>query len=206
MPWWDELSGMWWRPGASAPPLQAVLSVAGWAQQTSLLPWLPISPFTIVTEGKHETLGNHLEPITFQWIAQNDARYVKSVLNCVRNHRTRNMKQLYMYLREHYEPECWRECSELEEMQEQLASWRQNRAGGQMGHTRMWDAFQLEAVASKMTSTAARATAHAARGTAEAEWMTAEAARVTREAARIATSGSLDGAATIEPLRKKAKI
>ena len=61
---------------------------------------------------------------------------------------------------------------------------------GQMEHTRMWDALQLEAVASKITSTAARATAHAASGTAEAEWMTAEAARVTREAARIATSGS----------------
>ena len=92
--WWDRV---WWQPG-----------VDGWAQQTSLLPWLRICPWTISTGQKYGTCGNRLEPVTFRWIIQKESDYVKSVLTRVRKLKNRNMQQLYMYLREHYQPESCR--------------------------------------------------------------------------------------------------
>ena len=116
--WWDRV---WWQPGEFAPPSHAVLPVDGWAQQTSVLPWLRICPLTISTGQKYATCGNRLEPVTFQWIIENDPDYIKSVLTRVRKLKNRNMQQLYMYLREHYQPESWKKWNALESIEEQLA-------------------------------------------------------------------------------------
>jgi len=129
---------------------------------------------------------------------------VKFVLNRGGAHREQNMQQLYMYIREHYEPTHCRPGGELEEMEKRLEEWRQHTVTAEENYMA---AFQLEAIAARMTSTAATATAEAARATAEAAWMTSEAARITSEAARMATCLSSDDTARLEPQpKKKAKI
>jgi len=160
---------------------------------------------TISTGQKYATCGNRLEPVTFQWIIENDPDYIKSVLTRVRKLKNRNMQQLYMYLREHYQPESWKKWNALENIEEQLAEWRQNMADvAKETHAKY--ACQLDAQAAVMTQNAVKATAESARATAAAAWMTTEAARVTAHATRTRTAGSLNGEATMQPQHKKAKI
>lgn len=202
--WWKE---KWWKDVESAPPVQAVLPVAGWVQQTASLPWLPISPFTISKGTRYGKSRTRREPKTFKWIIEHDAAYVKLVLEYVGRHKTHNMQQLYMYIREHYEPTHWKRYSDLEEMQDQLAEWRSNITEDfTVEETRRMAAFRLKAIAKKMTIEAESMTVEAARATEEAAWMTAEAARVTAEAAGLGIPESSTDDQSMELQPKKARI
>lgn len=203
--WWENV---WWQDGESAPPRNAVLSVAGWARQTSCLPWRSISPLTISTGGKYGTSRNGLEPKTFQWIMEHDSIYVKLVLENINRHRDYpNMQQLYMYLREHYEPTQWKRYIQMEEMQQRLAEWRQSIAfDNTVEETKAMADFRKRAIAAEMTAEAVRRTTNAALDTVEAAWMTTQAARATAEAASRGTSASSDFADTKEPQPKKQRI
>lgn len=136
---------------------------------------------------------------------ENDSEYVKSVLARVRKHRSRNMQLLYMFIREHYEPESWKKWGELESMQAQLADWRHNTAEGtiEAGNKA---AVQLATVAAEFNGGAARVIARATTATAREVWIAATAARANATSTRISTSGPWDGAATVEPQHKKAKM
>ena len=162
-------------------------------------------PFTMSTGHRCGICGDRFEPVTFQWIMQNDPGYAKSVLTRVRNLKSRNMQQFYMYLREHYEPESWKKWSALDKMEKQLAEWRHQMAEV-ISETHSMDACELEEQAVGLTEKAVRATADATRATAAAAWMTTEAARVTAKAARSRPSGSSGGEAGTQPQHKKAKI
>ena len=84
--------------GSTAPPLRAVLPVRGWLQQTQASPWRPVSPNTIATFNKHKN-----DSTTFSWIVQNDAQFVKWVLDHTDDLSDDNMKLMHMYFREHYQ-------------------------------------------------------------------------------------------------------
>ena len=84
--------------GSTAPPLRAVLPVRGWLQQTQASPWRPVSPNTIATFNKYKN-----DPTTFSWIVQNDAQFVKWVLDHTDDLSDDNMKLMHMYFREHYQ-------------------------------------------------------------------------------------------------------
>ena len=81
-----------------APPLRAVLTVPGWMQQTKVSPWPPVSPDTIPTVNKYKD-----EPTTFSWIVQNDALFVKWVLERTDDFSGENMRLMNMYFRQHYQ-------------------------------------------------------------------------------------------------------
>ena len=81
-----------------APPLRAVLTVPGWMQQTKVSPWPPVSPDTIATVNKYKD-----EPTTFSWIVQNDALFVKWVLERTDDFSGENMRLMNMYFRQHYQ-------------------------------------------------------------------------------------------------------
>ena len=85
-------------PFARAPRLQAVLFVPRWVQQTQVVPLPPVSPDTIATVDKYKD-----EPTTISWIVQNDARFVKCVLDHTDDFSGENMQLMNMYFREHYQ-------------------------------------------------------------------------------------------------------
>ena len=99
----SEQGCWWWEAGTSAPPLQVPPHhVKGWAQQMTWSPWAPISPMTVSTGYKYGTSPNRRLPTTFQWIINNDPKYVKWVLERGPSITNPNMLLLNQYLREHY--------------------------------------------------------------------------------------------------------
>jgi hypothetical protein len=91
-------------PSTSAPPMTAVLEVPGWCQQTCHSPWPPVSPSTVPNVGKYQHSTSFVVR-DFGWIVQNDAKYVKRILERQADLLTGNLLQLNYYFREHYQRE-----------------------------------------------------------------------------------------------------